>query len=478
MQDGAITNTPAEEGKVSCQTSQGSEIRAGLIRFTRHLAVFEVFTPTVVLQMSELLGEFKIILGERTAYSGRAVVRAVVNTGATLLCEATLSDAWLDSDIFGVLTDKGQLGDGFRRYIQSWHKQYRVLPEFKLHIADMQMFFMEMRQWLDQVELTMGSVAGENRDDLNREITGQLAASVIPSIDGLFEKFEELAAAVQEDLKPLHRAYMKRQLHSLVLCSPFAYRTFAKPLGYAGDYEMVNMIGRNGHEGDSLYAKVVNCWFLSQPPAVAHRNRITYLTQKIAEEAVLARISGRPLRLMNLACGPALELQSFLRNWNISEGTEMSLLDFNEETIDHVSGVLAEIKRRHSRNVPVRFIKKSVLQILKEAGRVADQSADPQYDLVYCAGLFDYLPDPVCQRLMNIMYRWLAPGGLLLATNVDNCNPLRNGMDYLLDWNLVYRNARQSLTLRPTESLLEATSVSSDITGVNLFIEVRKPLHA
>jgi len=467
-----------QDSQAVCQTPQGVEIHAGVRRLTRHTAVLEVYTPSVVLQISEILSDFRIVVGGRTPYAGRATVRGIVNTGITLVCEVTLNDTWLDSNIFGGLRDTGQLGDDFRSYIQNWHKQYRVLPEFKLHIADMQMFFMELRQWLDQVERKMGSIAGENREEMNREITGQLAASVIPSIDGLFEKFEELAAAVEEDLKPLHRAYMKRQLHSLVLCSPFAYRTFAKPLGYAGDYEMVNMIGRNGHEGNSLYAKVVNCWFLNQPPAVAHRNRITYLTQKIAEEAVLVRTCGRPIRLMNLACGPALELQNFLRDWNISEGTEMSLLDFNEETISHVSAVLAEIKRRHSRNAPVRFIKKSVLQILKEAGRSVEQSTDAQYDLVYCAGLFDYLPDAVCQRLMNIMYRWLAPGGLLLATNVDNCNPLRHGMDYLLDWNLIYRTAQQSLTLRPAESLLETTSVSSDITGVNLFIEVRKPSHA
>src|SRR6478735_8810647 len=123
MQDGSLTSAPAEEGKVSCQTSQGAEIRAELIRFTPHLAVFEILTPAVVLQVSELLGEFKIIRGERTAYSGRAVVRAVINTGPTLVCEVALSDAWLDSNIFGALMDKHRLGDEFQRYIDSWHKQ-------------------------------------------------------------------------------------------------------------------------------------------------------------------------------------------------------------------------------------------------------------------------------------------------------------------------------------------------------------------
>lgn len=34
-----------------------------------------------------------------------------------------------------------------------------------------------------------------------------------------------------------------------MLCSPFAYRAYHKPLGYAGDYEMVNMIARDPYEG-------------------------------------------------------------------------------------------------------------------------------------------------------------------------------------------------------------------------------------
>ncbi len=44
------------------------------------------------------------------------------------------------------------------------------------------------------------------------------------------------------DLVPVHQAFGKRHLHPLILGSPFVYRTLQKPLGYAGDYEMVNMM--------------------------------------------------------------------------------------------------------------------------------------------------------------------------------------------------------------------------------------------
>jgi extracellular factor (EF) 3-hydroxypalmitic acid methyl ester biosynthesis protein len=79
---------------------------------------------------------------------------------------------------------------------------------------------------------------------------------------------------------------------------------------------------------------------------------------------------------------------------------------------------------------------------------------------------------------MSIMYDWLAPGGLLVATNVDVSNPLRHGMDHLLDWHLVYRNSSQARALYPAQAPAESASIRSDITGVNFFIEVRKPLHA
>jgi extracellular factor (EF) 3-hydroxypalmitic acid methyl ester biosynthesis protein len=69
----------------------------------------------------------------------------------------------------------------------------------------------------------------------------------------------------------------------------------------------------------------------------------------------------------------------------------------------------------------------------------------------------------------------LAPGGLLLATNVENSNPLRHGMQHLLDWPLIYRDAQDMRALSPGDANGQDVVVSSDATGVNLFIEVRKP---
>lgn len=252
------------------------------------------------------------------------------------------------------------------------------------------------------------------------------------------------------------------------------YRIFQKPLGYAGDYEMVNMILRDPCEGSSLFAKILNVYILSQAPAEAHRNRVKYLTQRLTEETRRIARTGKMARILNLGCGPAKEVQEFLVQDDISERAQLTLLDFNDETLAYTGRLVEEIKSKGRRFTPVQTVKKSVHQILKEAGRPKDESQ--LYDFIYCAGLFDYLSDRICKRLMNIFYDMLAPGGLVVATNVDSSNPIRNVMEYIFEWHLVYRNNDQFEALKPDAAQPGTFTVKADHTGANIFIEVRKPL--
>jgi extracellular factor (EF) 3-hydroxypalmitic acid methyl ester biosynthesis protein len=471
-------NGEFKESLIVCQTSQGLEIRATVSRLTRHLGVFEVYSPSLVLRTSEVLSEFRVVLRERVIYSGRAVVRGLVSTGLLTVCEVSLDESsWIDIEFAAEMVGNGKLREQFGSFIQDWQRLYQVTSEYKVIVADMQSYFTELRLWLDQVELGIRASPSGDRLRLEDEVTEELAKPIIPCVDALFEKFEGIAGTLAENLLPAHRNYMRRQLHPLMLCSPFAYRTYQKPLGYAGDYEMVNMILRNGYEGGSLYAKVVNTWFLRQPPAQAHRNRIAYLVNTLRTEVLRTRRAARGARILSVASGPAQEVQRFIDDDPLSDHARFTLLDFNEETLRYARATIDAIKTRQGRQCAVDYMRKSVQQILKESGR-SIQRPDKQYDFVYCAGLFDYLTDSICRRLMDIMYEWVAPGGLLLATNVEPSNPLRNGMEHLLDWHLIYRNAEQMWSLAPSQVPADAVSVKSENTGVNLFLEGRKPEHA
>jgi extracellular factor (EF) 3-hydroxypalmitic acid methyl ester biosynthesis protein len=177
--------------------------------------------------------------------------------------------------------------------------------------------------------------------------------------------------------------------------------------------------------------------------------------------------------VFNLGCGPAQEVLNFLTQDDVCERANLTLLDFNDETLASTQKTIETVRGRFNRQTPIQLVKKSVNQILKETMRPEEKAMGSNYDMIYCAGLFDYFSDKICKRLMNQFYEMLAPGGLLVATNVDASNPARQQMEYFMEWHLVYRNTAQLGALVPEKA--PNHRVKADSTGVNIFIEVRRP---
>jgi extracellular factor (EF) 3-hydroxypalmitic acid methyl ester biosynthesis protein len=457
------------------RTAHGSDVRATVARLSRFAVVFELYNPGLILHVSEALTDFKILVQGRTIYAGRAVIRNILDTGLVLVCEASLEDSWLDVDLWVLEQTGAKLQEEFKRFFEGWQNVYRVTPEYKMIAADMHTFLSELRLWLEQVELGIRANPGVDRLQLERKLADEIGSAVFPCLDALFERFEAIASSIQQELQPGHQAYIKRLIHPLVLSAPFAFRAVQKPLGYAGDYEIVNMILRDPHEGGSLFGKILNRWFVKQPPAQAHRNRIKYLSQKLLEETARVSGQGRIARVFNLGCGPAGEIQDFLEHQSISDRADLTLVDFNDETLAYVRNVLEGVKARHHRVTPMRFVKKSVFQMLKGKGKSVEGASETKYDLVYCAGLFDYLNDQVCQQLTGLLYDMLAPGGLIITTNVDCSNPIRNWLGLILEWHLIYRTSQQMRTFAAHLPDQDGLRIWADETSVNLFCEIRKP---
>jgi extracellular factor (EF) 3-hydroxypalmitic acid methyl ester biosynthesis protein len=470
-----IANSELKNSLVVCRNSQGLEVRGTPVKLTRFAAAFEIYSPDSDLRLSEVLNEFKIVLQGKTIYSGRATVSNLVNHGPVLVCETSLDEAALaDAALNSSLAKNGPWQESFDGFIREWQKVYQVLPEYKLVVADMQMFLTDLRLWFEQFEFSLHDVPARERDAVERRLINSLDKSIWTSLNHLFEKFELVSQKVPRDHEPVHHLYAKRQLHPLLMCSPFMYRIYRKPLGYAGDYEMVRMILRDSHEGNSLFAKALNRWLLAQVPAEAHRQRVQLLTQRLVSEGLRTRLGKKRLRVFNLGCGPAQEVIQFIKEHDLSDQADFTLLDFNEETINQTKAAVTEAKVRHHRTTTFQMVKKSVIQMAKTPGRVTKD----KYDLVYCAGLFDYLQDDISKQLMNVMYGLVAPGGLLIATNVGANNPIQKIMDLIFEWRLIYRNSRDMAALSPDEADPDDCKITAEATGCNIFIEVRKPAAA
>jgi len=470
-------NGELKNSLVTGQSSQGGELRATLLNLSRYVAIFEIYNPAMVLQVSEVIANFKIVIQDRLLYSGRAILTNLVNTGTLIVCEAKLDDSGFSMASFSPLESADGAVQDFNGFLSQWQKVYKVLPEFKVVVADMQTFLADLRLWLEQMELGIRSAPSGNRMELERETVQKVGEAMVPAFDAMHEQLEAISGGMDKELRPVHQNFSKRQLHPLMLCSPFAYRAYHKPLGYAGDYEMINMITRDPYEGASLFSKLVNLWFLSQWPSKAHRNRIQHLKQLLSQEALRGARRGKPIEILDLGCGPAREVQEFLKESDLCRHTRFTLLDFNVETIEHTTRVLEAAKRENDRSTVLRVQKKSVLQVLKEGNRPMVGDNKTQYDFIYCTGLFDYLSDHTCKQLMKIFYEWLAPGGLLTVSNADDCKPFRHMLEFVLDWHLIYRDTQRVGALAPAAAPREACQLVKDATGVNTFVEVRRPDH-
>lgn len=452
--------------------SQGKSASGTLLHITRTHIVFEVYNPYSVVQMSEVLQQFRVMRGDRLIYKGHASVTGLVHTGLMVIVSSTLLDTWMDLDGLKLGED---LDFEAERFIQDWESSRKIRQSYQILVSSMSNFMAELSTWLEEAEVgVLGTGNNAESENKNEAFLENVITPIADKLAYFFGRFETEARKIPPEETMTHKAFARRELHPFMLCDPFSHRTYSKPLGFAGDYEMVNMMLRESeNNGSSIYSRIINTLSTSVAAAEAHRNRVRMLETIIIKEAErVIEEEQRIFSAFNLGCGPAVELQRLIRNFENTDACSFTLCDFNQTTLDYARIKLNEAMRQSGREPLLAFVKKSVDQLLRE-DQIGAESNLQSADLVYCAGLYDYFPDHICRRLTSLLYDNIKPGGLLILTNVHPSNPNRHGMEHLLEWYLVYRDENTILDLVPDGAKARAKAVN-DPTGMNVFLKIRK----
>ena len=458
-----------QDSAVEAVTMAGERIEGRLVRLGRFDAVWTTSSCFDQLRTSQTLATLKITSDKRLLYEGRATVRKLVDTDTGLLCEVALDESGVNLEM---LPPSG--AEGLEAFYRQWTETCQIDAEFKLAVADMAMLIGNLQSWMNLAEVALRALKPGEAQSRERDFLRHVMPRVIASVNAQHQSFEEQAARIRPELRPFYQRYAARQLAEYFRCTPFGYRTFHKPFGYAGDHEMMEMIHRNTPEGGSLFARAMHLLLVSQWPAESVRNRIAHLQVVLTDEVARVVRAGRRARILNLGCGPAREVWKFMEQSALSDHADFTLLDFNESTINSTGEKLNEVKRRAGRNTGLEMRQKSVHQILRAAvARKTSSTTAESYDLIYCAGLFDYLADTTCKALVKLFEGWLLPGGLLTVANMHDAKPFRNFIEFILDWHLIYRDTPAMWTFCPAEALNRA-AVIADPTMVNLFLQVRR----
>jgi extracellular factor (EF) 3-hydroxypalmitic acid methyl ester biosynthesis protein len=237
---------------------------------------------------------------------------------------------------------------------------------------------------------------------------------------------------------------------------------------------MMDMVHRNRPEGTTLFARVIHLMLMWQPSLQSVRDRIFHLKQNLVAETMAGQRRGQRTRFLDVGCGPAREVQYFLRDHPLADHADFTLLDFNEETLAYTGGVLRSLRSTHGRRGEITLLKMPVQQLLKRSVKEAGVLAEQPFDVIYCAGLFDYLSDATVRALVRLFYQNVRPGGLVLVSNFDDCKPFRNFIELVLDWYLIYRTGPAMAAFTPDEAA-EHSRVVAEPTGCNVFLHLRKP---
>lgn len=469
----SIINTARElaEKEVNFTNKRGQKIKARVKILRLESLSFELLSAGSSLRPSDVIPDAEVIVSGKVVYRGDLQVVGLVPLGVMAVCEARISGKWLldsfqEDDFFE------KIEDHLEEHTTQWAKDHEIRSVFRAVVADLEVYLGGLEHWCEQVEC--GALADRN-DYLDREhqILRKLGPIVSKEIEAHFADYERVVAMLEEGARQAHREHLKATLHRFILQSPFSYRCFTKPLGYAGDYGMVQLMLGDPYQGGTLFAKLLNFSFLETGPVIAHQNRIDYLVDTLKAVAQERASAGLRTRVLNLGCGPAEEIQRLIEEDPLCELCDFELLDFNPETIRYTGEKLEQAQQETGRKVKVKFVEESIQGFLRQAAR-GEGYPKESYDLVYCAGLFDYLQQRFCVKLTGVMADLLREGGLVAVTNVSRENSIPGVMADFLEWTLVERTREEMMALAPRDSLGLLKELKSDSTRINLFLELRK----
>jgi len=277
----------------------------------------------------------------------------------------------------------------------------------------------EIKQYLE----TKPGDWGRFQSDFNGELNGIFREIMI------FEK-QQLAKGDEDSVYKLKSLFVSR-LRKEFLHGDYTVRSLSKPYGYAGDFKIIDDIYRNDPQTQG-FERLFDNYYQAAAISVAVRNRKEDF-KKIIRSVVQAR-GAHEIKIMDLASGPCRELQELLSgDLQDHPSVTFDCYDQDENAWNYAKSLLRENARR------ITFVKENVVRI---ALRKNIEAQMPQkYDLIYSTGLFDYLDKRIATRLVENLRKMLKPDGVLAISDVREKykNPSVHFMEWVGDWNLVYR---------------------------------------
>jgi len=260
----------------------------------------------------------------------------------------------------------------------------------------------------------------------------------------LWYKFNDAIADIPygDDRFTAIKWHTDRVLRPMFMGAPVFSRSYEKPFGYPGDYQVMLYAYDSATpiKTPSLYDAVLQQYF-SHGFGACIRSRLD-----LAVSAILANIRSAVIddqsryEILNVGCGAAVELPALIDgSAALNKRVSITLLDQDERPLQFAYTNAAAALYRNKDHCNITAFNMTFMELYK-AGRLSDRADLGQQNAVYSLGLLDYFKPERAKRFAETLYERVKPGGVMVLCNVAKT---RVGCEWILecltDWRLIYR---------------------------------------
>jgi SAM-dependent methyltransferase len=340
-----------------------------------------------------------------------------------------------------------------------------VPAEYKAHCADVLAFVGAHCARIDRLfSGAEGRYAPVEREEIFRE----LLAAVEADWRALLLEGNRLSLAARGDKAATRRmkAYTEACVTPALMDGATWRRCYTKPMGYPGDYQIMNYMYDVKPEGAGLRAQFLHGLGLIAGRPIATRMR--KLSDLIVEH--FAQTPAADLRrIASIGCGPARELEPILADLDPRTRLRATLIDQEVDALEYAANRMRlEVQSGRLEIDAVNTTFKSMFDP-GGIGALANQ------DVIYSLGLVDYFSPLLAAKFVSRAYDLVKPGGKVIVANAgDSPNGTYWVMEHVLDWTLYFRNVEE-MQMLARESHDARVTVAADPLDAIYFLILEKP---
>lgn len=410
----------------------------------------------------------RLCFGNTALYTGAGRVRRVEPNGIRTTVAIEFTDGYLD--IPSIRTEHETLLLNRALADPAFATPERILSEYQELSSEILYLFRSYRSLLDRFERRL-TATGREREALLLEALTMCEDHMVPKWKQLWYRGNDIIWPIMTDpiAVAAHKEYTERVLTPDFMPGPVMRRCYEKPLGYPGDYQIMNYVYEWQRVGETPYDKLLHRIGIETGACVGTRLRIT---RDLIADRVAASAGDEPMQIANLGCGSAYEIYEYLHTDELPRPLNFTLIDQDDEALSCAYEQAFPLIARHGGRARIQCLHASFAQLLK-AGALF-KTLPPQ-DMIYSLGLFDYLSARRAKSLARDLYEQLTPGGQLIIANVkvgrETCMwPL----EFITDWSLVYRT-EEDMRSMVSELDIAGISITEDSTKCVYVMVIDKP---